>query len=204
LRTETDLFNFEVLEQYEQEFLNLTKGQYNIYDYIKYIKNTNRGINVYYKINESLIIKCYESKIKIEFNETKPLHLRMLLNDQINLIFNKIPYLNGIKFEDIHTSSWWSLLWSPNKSSVPQFMNTSFLVFYHLKINKSNNKEVLSTSSGIIVEVPIVGILPLKLRDQTWLSTIKPIIESNNDNTNNIYSQMNFDWSYVKDNSIVT
>src|SRR5262249_53523122 len=62
---------------------------------------------------------------------------------------------------DITDNSYFSILWSPTKSSNNYTNNTSFLVFYRFR-----NKYL----SNSVKYVPVIGLITDKLNEEFWLT----------------------------------
>lgn len=140
--------NYNIQNNYEYEFL---------------IGDTNMKINIKNK------------QLKIEFYETKPPHSRQIFIKQIEHLLNNFEVLKTISIENIDKPSWFSILWNPVKSTRGGLMNTSFLTYYQFNIlNESQNREVeISKIYSKFAEIPIIGILPIKLDNKIFLSLIK-------------------------------
>ena len=123
-------------------------------------------ISFEYNVNDNLKIICLPSDVKIEFYETKPPHSRYILSEQLENIFSKLKFLNSIDLSKIEKCSWFSVLWSPFKSNQQLFSNTSFLTYYQFDMG---DYSYYMTSQKGYYEVPIVGILPIKLDENIWL-----------------------------------
>ena len=119
-------------------------------------------------IQENLKLICFKKRIKIEFYEVKPHHSRQLLIDQFHSLF-KFDFLNKLILSNLNEYSWFSVLWTPFKAIKSQLGNTSFLVYYQFCYTNSYN---IFANYSDFHEIPIIGILPLKLEDNIWLTRI--------------------------------
>lgn len=128
--------------------------------------NAYNKISFEYNVNDNLKIICLSSDVKIEFYETKPPHSRFILSEQLENIFYKLKFLNSIDLSKIEKCSWFSVLWSPFKSNQQLFSNTSFITYYQFDMGEY---DYYMTSHQGYYEVPIVGILPIKLDENIWL-----------------------------------
>lgn len=109
----------------------------------------------------------YENKISIEFYEQKPHHYRHNFLDQFEIFFDHLECLRTAKvFTDFDKNSWFSILWFPLKTLKTSLQNTSFLCYYSLN-NFEETKSLLNFH-----EFPVIGVLPLRLEEQIWLSKI--------------------------------
>jgi len=151
------------------------------YSYERYLTDGN---------NHKLIIK-YDS-IKFEFFEIRPPHSRQILITQIQNLLESFELLGKIKLSEINNDSLFSILYTPFKSTKGLMMNTSFLVYHSLNIEENNL--TLNSSKNFFnsivnknfVEVPIIGILPIKLENKTFLTTITGNKTFNSMNTINM------------------
>lgn len=134
-----------------------------------YDNDLSKSSNFEYHMNENIKIICYDEKIKIEFYETKPPHGRFILSNQLEQIFSKFNAFDSIEISKIEKCSWFCVLWSPFKSAKSQFSNTSFLVYYQFSYTDS---EIFYQGYNNYLEIPIIGILPVKFDDNLWLSKI--------------------------------
>lgn len=154
--------------------LRLEKSEENkFYEYLFQDKKEILGndysygkISFEYNVNDNLKIICLSTDVKIEFYETKPPHSRYILSEQFENIFSKLKFFNSIDLSKIEKCSWFSVLWSPFKSNQQLFSNTSFLTYYQFDIGEYS---YCMTSHQGYYEVPIVGILPIKLDENIWL-----------------------------------
>ena len=123
-----------------------------------------------YVITESFTFTNYSNeKIKLEFNENKPPHSRLILSDQFEILVSKFPSIKKIEISKSDKNSWFSILWTPFKCAKPQFYNTSFLSYY--QFNQSESDNFLRDFTNYC-EIPIVGILPIKFDENLWLKKI--------------------------------
>lgn len=147
--------------------------------------------------NHKIIIK--HDSIKFEFFEIRPPHSRQILITQIQNLLESFDLLGKIKLSEISNDSLFSILYSPFKSTKGLMMNTSFLVYHSLNIE--DNNLTLNSSKNFLnsivnknfVEVPIIGILPIKLENKMFLTTI-----TGNKNFNSIITRnMNIHFSVI-------
>lgn len=134
-------------------------------------KNESENKVVYeYVITESFTFTNYSNeKIKLEFNENKASHSRLILSDQLEFIVTKFPSIKKIEISKLDNNSWFSILWTPFKCAKPQFYNTSFLSYY--QFNQSESDNYLRDFTNYC-EIPIIGILPIKFDENLWLKKI--------------------------------
>lgn len=134
-------------------------------------KNDSENKVVY----EYVVTECFNftnfsnEKIKLEFNENKPPHSRLILSDQLEFIANKFPSIKKIEISKLDKNSWFSILWTPFKCTKPHFYNTSFLSYY--QFNQSESDNYLRDFTNYC-EIPIIGILPIKFDENIWLKKI--------------------------------
>jgi hypothetical protein len=110
-----------------------------------------------------------ENTVKIEFFETKPPYSRPILIEVFQYLFEKFPVLKEINLSNLSQNSWFSLLWTPLKSTNTKLSCTSFLIYYQFSIND----QVLKTQvNSAYEEIPLIGILPIKMDENIWFSKI--------------------------------
>jgi len=131
--------------------------------------------------NMKIIIK--NLILKIEFYEIRPPHSRLIFIKQIENLLNSLEILKTIHVNEIEAQSWFSILWTPVKSTKSLFMNSSFLTYYQFTINTHINEKF-----NDLLEIPIIGILPIKFEKKIFLSIIKKI---NSVNSLNIHHDIN-------------
>jgi hypothetical protein len=119
--------------------------------------------------NLKFIIKNYS--IKIEFYEHKPPHSRQILSNQIGILFENFETLKNISLEKLDHNSWFSILWSPMKSSKSSFMNTSFISYYKF-LGATLRENILKGNLREYSELSIIGVLPIKFENKLFLSRI--------------------------------
>ena len=105
--------------------------------------------------------------------------------------------LKNIKISKLDISSWFSILWTPVKSSKGVMMNTSFLSYYQFNINDQNNLSSYRVNKHYS-EIPIIGILPIKFDSKLFLSRINKQIPMSGMNLN----IMNLNMMHYKQNPI--
>lgn len=113
--------------------------------------------------------------IKIEFYETRPPHNRQIFIKQIENLFNNFDVLKKIPINKVDSSSWFSILWTPYKSTKNALMNTSFLAFYKYNFNAQHLNNFTRPNLNInsnFTEIPLIGILPIKFENKIFLSRI--------------------------------
>ena len=155
----------EIIEEIEklQEAENLQKNEL-------YRNEAEKKVVYEYLITENLSFTNYSNeKIKIDYHETKPPHMRPILTDQFEFILQKMPSLKKIEISKIEKNSWFSILWTPFKCSKQLFYNTSFLSYYKFSQNETENYMSEFVNHN---EVPIIGVLPTKFDENVWLKKI--------------------------------
>jgi hypothetical protein len=131
------------------------------------VEGNNIKLYEYFIQETSFKLIGYENKITIEFYEQKPHHYRNNFLDQIEIFFSNLPMIKDAKvFKDFEKSSWFSILWFPLKTIKNNLTNTSFLTYYSL------NNFLETKSVNNFHEFPIIGVLPLRMDEQIWLSKI--------------------------------
>jgi len=115
----------------------------------------------------------YSFELNIEFYETKPHHLRPLLLERINNILNLFDTLRSVNLEDLNLkSSFFAINWTPVKSSNSKFLS-SMLTFYQFNYKTESTADDLYDYNFLeTVELPIIGVVPLKLDEKLWLNKI--------------------------------
>ncbi len=161
IKLKKDFLKFEILESTEESLSKLSK-QDAILSYYHTTKKKQKELNISYRVHENFFFICSNSKIKIEFYENKPCHLRSLFIDNIESLFNKFPVLKELEIKDINESSWWSAVWTPIKCTKPQLLINSFIVYYQL------NSEEIEVQEDSNIEIPLIGILPIKNTKGFW------------------------------------
>jgi hypothetical protein len=145
------------------------------YDYST--NHNNQSMNNYkkdtllfeYNVTENLKFLVFNKKIKLEFYENRPPHSRVILSSQLEEIFSCLKTFDFIDLNKIDKSSWFSVLWSPFRSNKTQFNSTTFLSYYQFGYTDS---DMYYRGYNDYMEIPIVGILPIKFDDNVWLSKI--------------------------------
>ena len=127
----------------------------------------------------------------IEYYENKPPHCRELFIKQIHKIISVFPILNEILLNQLECNSWFSINWTPSKSQNQNTLQTSFITYYQFKYSE----ESLAKQTKY-VEIPIIGILPIKCATKFYLERISLnqvsksydtlILKSSLENVNNL------------------
>jgi hypothetical protein len=132
-------------------------------------KEGSSSFEFLYKDNIRIIY--LDKKFKVEFYETKPPHSRYILTEQLDIAMSSLAVFSELTLDDIDKTSWFSVLWSPVKSTTKQqFMNTTFLVYYQFEYTEDSS--YYRDQFNNYEEIPIVGILPIKFEDGLWLTRI--------------------------------
>ena len=127
-----------------------------------------------------IILKGY-SKVTIEFKENKPPHLRKNFYHQMKEIIN-ILTINNISLNNIIGKSYFSIRYTPYNCRSKNNIQTSFVNYYQFKINEE--RKIFSNK---YVDIPLIGILPLKFNHVFFLEKInKECYNSNNNNISDI------------------
>lgn len=176
-------------EKYE-ELLNKCKVKYNI---------TNKESDFSYSIDENLKVSFINDKqiIKVEYYETKPPHNRMLIPDLMEKIQTAISIDSSITMNNIEKSSWFCFSWIPLHSTKQEFINTSFLVYYQFA---SELNDLCDRGYDHYYEIPLIGILPIKIDENLWLRKIRRI----NMNIGSIFQSDCYDFKMALNDSIVS
>ncbi len=132
-----------------------------------------------YKIDSNTKIIINNQRIKFEYYETKPPHLRQILIKQIDHLFKNFVTIKKMSINALDSSSWLSILWTPVKSSKSHLMNSSFLTYYKFNFKEKTCKKGEPTP---FTEISLIGLLPIKFENKLFLSRIKQFKESKNTN----------------------
>ena len=158
---------------------NYLKDQIINMNNINNIINKNNNQMEFYPVDKNnslkIILKGF-SKISIEYSENKPPHLRKSFYQQIKDITN-ILSLNNISINNIIGKSYFSIRYTPINCRNKNNIQTSFINYYRFKINEER-----ITYSNKYIDVPIIGILPLKLNHKFFLEKINKEYINNNNN----------------------
>ena len=115
------------------------------------------------------IILSNLTNLVIEYYENKPPHLRNLFIENINNIFDYLN-INEYSLNIFSNKSFFSILFTPFKSQDNIFLQTSFLTYYQFKYNNINNNN--NNNNNNYVEIPIIGVLPIKFKINLFLEKI--------------------------------
>ena len=142
--------------------------------------------NEFIEINENTKISLLNQYIIIEFNENKPHYMRKTLYENLNNIFNSLPKtMNPILIGNLQLQrSYFSFLWGP----INTFLNHTSFLTYHL------------------FTFDLIGILPIKLEYNKWLSKIglekkENIVKKENEINDSIVKVETFVYEYSFFNS---
>ena len=159
-----------------EENYNYSKDQVINMNNINNIINKNNNYMEFYPIDKNNSLKITLrgfSKISIEYSENKPPHLRKSFYQQIKDILT-ILSLNNITINNIIGKSYFSIRYTPINCRNKNNIQTSFINYYKFKINEER-----ITYSNKYIDIPTIGILPLKFNHKFFLEKI------NKDNINN-------------------
>ena len=148
--------------------------------------------------NTSLKLKLFDySKISIEYLENKPPHLRPNFHHQMKDIIN-ILSLNNIEINKILGKSYFSIRYTPYNCRNKNNIQTSFVNYYQFKINEEKN-----IFGNKYIDIPLIGILPLKFNHKFFLEKINKEKYSNNISDIMIVNRFaqNITNNFVKNNS---
>ena len=161
-----------------EENYNYGKEQVINMNNINNIINKNNNYIEFYPVDKNNSLKIVLrgfSKISIEYNENKPPHLRKSFYQQIKDISN-ILSLNNIVLNNIVGKSYFSVRYTPINCRNKNNIQTSFINYYKFKINEER-----ITYSNKYIDIPVIGILPLKLNHKFFLEKIyKDYMNNNN------------------------
>ena len=149
--------------------------------------NINNSYLEFFPIDKNTSIKIILEgyiKLTIEFNENKPPHLRNNFYHQIKDIMN-ILLINNISINNILGKSYFSIRYTPYNCRSKYNIQTSFVNYYQFKINEE--RKIFSNK---YIDIPLVGILPLKFNHKFFLEKINKEYYNNNSSNNNISDVM--------------
>ena len=149
--------------------------------------NINNSYLEFFPIDKNTSIKIILEgyiKLAIEFNENKPPHLRNNFYHQIKDIMN-ILLINNISINNILGKSYFSIRYTPYNCRSKYNIQTSFINYYQFKINEE--RKIFSNK---YIDIPLVGILPLKFNHKFFLEKINKEYYNNNSSNNNISDVM--------------
>ena len=149
--------------------------------------NLNNSYLEFFPIDKNTSIKIILEgyiKLTIEFNENKPPHLRNNFYHQIKDIMN-ILLINNISINNILGKSYFSIRYTPYNCRSKYNIQTSFVNYYQFKINEE--RKIFSNK---YIDIPLVGILPLKFNHKFFLEKINKEYYNNNSSNNNISDVM--------------
>jgi hypothetical protein len=126
-----------------------------------------------------IILKGY-SKISLEFKENKPPHLRKNFYHQMKEIINLLT-INNISINNIIGKSYFSIRYTPYNCRSKNNIQTSFVNYYQFKINEE--RKILSNK---YIDIPLIGILPLKFNHIFFLEKINKECYNSNNNISDI------------------
>ena len=106
------------------------------------------------------------SNLTIEYKENKPPHLRPNFYHKILDIIN-ILSLNDIELSKIIGNSFFSIRYTPYNNRNKNDIQTSFVNYYQFKIN-----EEMNNSGKKFIDIPLIGMLPLKFNHAFFLEKI--------------------------------
>ena len=116
------------------------------------------------------------SNITIEYTENKPPHLRQNIYHQIKEIIDVLS-LSNVEINKIIGKSFFSIRYTPYNCRDKNNIQTSFVNYYQFKINEERN-----TFANKYIDIPLIGLLPLKFDHKFFLEKIN----KENYNNNNI------------------
>ena len=126
-----------------------------------------------------IILKGY-SKISMEFKENKPPHLRKNFYHQMKEIINLLN-INNISINNIIGASYFSIRYTPYNCRNKNNIQTSFVNYYQFKLNEE--RKIFSNK---YIDIPLVGILPLKFNHIFFLEKINKECYNSNNNISDI------------------
>ena len=156
----------------EEKYINMKDQNINI--------NTNTNINNYFeffpfeKMPGLKISLINYSKLSIEYNEKKLPYLRPNFYHQIKEILN-ILSINELEINKILNKSYFSIRYTPYNCRNKNYIQTSFVNYYQFKINEERN-----SFGNKYIDIPLIGILPLKFNHEFFLKNISKDNYGNN------------------------
>ena len=114
--------------------------------------------NLYEKLK-----KIDNVSLVVDFTEDQILYNRVVMKEKIDVLFKKYPELEFANLGDITENSYFSILWTPFKSSNFFQNNTSFLVYY-----KFRNKQFTHS----VKFLPVIGLISRLLDEEFWFANI--------------------------------
>ena len=106
------------------------------------------------------------NKLTIEYCENKPQFLRKNFHEQIKEILKQLQ-INNINLNNISGKSYFSILFSPINQRNKNNIQTSFITYYQFKCSEDSH-----IGLGKFIELPVIGILPIKLVPKFFLEQI--------------------------------
>ena len=97
----------------------------------------------------------------LSITEDQTIHNRPNFQSKVDEIYAIYPEYEFLTLKDITDNSYFSILWTPIKSTHNFANNTSFLVFYRFR-----NRYL----SNAVKYVPVIGLLSNKLDEEFWLT----------------------------------
>ena len=162
---------------------NYSKDQIINMNNLNNLINKNSNYMEFYPIDKNNSLKVVLrgfSKISIEYNENKPPHLRKNFYKQIKDILN-ILNLNNITINNIVGKSYFSIRYTPINCRNKNNIQTSFINYYRFKINEER-----ITYTNKYIDMPIIGVLPLKFYHKFFLETINKNYINNSNNISDV------------------
>ena len=160
-----------------EENYNYAKDQIINMNNLNSIINKNNNHMEFYPVDKNnclkIILRGY-SKITIEYIENKPPHLRKSFYQQIKDISNLLS-LNNISINNIIGKSYFSIRFTPINCRNKNNIQTSFINYYRFKINEER-----ITHNNKYIDIPVIGMLPLKFNQKFFLEKINKDYHNNN------------------------
>jgi len=170
---ENEVFLQKVLEYYKENSFDSETTE----DFSKIPEEIlNKSYERYLAEGNNLKLIVRHNSIKFEFFEIRPPHSREILITQIEDLLNSFELLKRIHISDLMNDSYFSVLYNPFKSTKALMMTSSFLVYH--KINLDEDKFI--ESNKFFLEIPVMGILPIKFDNKMFLNTINRKKDMNN------------------------
>ena len=160
-----------------EENYNYAKDQLVNMNNLNSIINKANNHMEFYPIDKNnclkIILRGY-SKMTIEYSENKPPHLRKSFYQQIREIYNLLS-LNNISINNIIGKSYFSIRYTPINCRNKNHIQTSFINYYRFKINEER-----ITHNNKYIDIPVIGMLPLKFNQKFFLEKINKDYHNNN------------------------